>query len=285
MNARLEIKKMPREKNRRGPPVEPEMVARKTHQHRPHTEIQPARGLHAPHAGIDHRIASEPVLPGLEPAGSLGGFREILAKPVTSPRHVFKFDARLVLELLHKVAMPAKAGGKTAERSVPSPIHAGSTQHGFLESGDALLQQTDRCGHRKTSPCEIRADARASGPPFERTRHRHAVISAAMIQKRIQSGLGDSFTAALRPRFFRNRILAFKRQWVVGQRGPVQKLWRFDKWTVHRLLPALGPAVAIFQTPNHSVLTKLMPTNSSPLAPGLHREIATISPVRAGFLV
>ena len=104
MDARLEVEEVPGEEQARRPPVEPQRITGERHHERPHPKREPACRDEAPQAGVYERISRSPLLPGREPLGSDLGFTEA----VGGPQHVVKFDRRLILQLLHEVAVPVK---------------------------------------------------------------------------------------------------------------------------------------------------------------------------------
>ena len=48
-------------------PIQPQVIACETHQHRAHSKVEPTCCLEVAHAGIDHGVASHPLLPSLKP--------------------------------------------------------------------------------------------------------------------------------------------------------------------------------------------------------------------------
>ena len=111
MNAWLIIGKQTREVRRCLPPIEPEMIACKRHQHRAHTKGNPAIGLQAAHRGINQGIAGMAGRPCLE-----------IILPECALAHAFKsamlamkFKIGLLLKLLHKMASPCQTRQKGGE--------------------------------------------------------------------------------------------------------------------------------------------------------------------------
>ena len=67
MDARLIVEEQPCEVDRRGLPVQPQVIGRERRQHRPHAEVDPATAMQGAHASIHERVAGSPVAPRGEP--------------------------------------------------------------------------------------------------------------------------------------------------------------------------------------------------------------------------
>ena len=91
------------------------MIRGEARQHGAHAEVEPTGGFHAADARIDHRVAGEPFLPRIETPASFDTGGEFLPQSVIGPHEVAELDARLVLELLHEVTVPAQTRPETLQ--------------------------------------------------------------------------------------------------------------------------------------------------------------------------
>ena len=94
-------------------PGKPKLIAGNREQHRPHTEIQPARCIQRPHAGIHKRQSRASFRPS----------RQAIA--VTLPQaggegmELNEFQARLAFQLLDEMAMPVQSLIKPLQGAPP----------------------------------------------------------------------------------------------------------------------------------------------------------------------
>ena len=115
VNAGLVINEFARQMQPGRPPGQPEMIAGKGHQHRAHPEIDPAMVIERAHTGVDKGIAGAPRAPRGQALRIGGGGAQAIIGAV----EVLEFDPRLILELLHEVAMPMLPPGKGDHRGAP----------------------------------------------------------------------------------------------------------------------------------------------------------------------
>ena len=66
MDTRLKIEKLPSQMKACRTPMQPEVIRREAHQHRPHPKVNPSRCTQAAHAGINHRVTGSTRRPGLQ---------------------------------------------------------------------------------------------------------------------------------------------------------------------------------------------------------------------------
>ena len=197
MDPGLEVEEAPGQVDRRRTPVQPEVVRGHAHHQGAHAEVEPARGPHRPQAGIDHGEADPPLTPGLKALLAFFGFGEGLAQAVVNRVEVLELDARLVLELLHEVAMPPQARLEAREGAGPTAVQRLS---GAEHRPQGLLPVPGRLVHRAhgdAAPGEVGTETRASRPGGEGARHFRAVADAALFQETPQHFPSRRLAAAL----------------------------------------------------------------------------------------
>ena len=103
MNAGLEVQKQRTQVGYPGPPVLPEMVGEKAHQHGPRPKVGVAGGLERAHGGVDQGIACHAVLPGGNEVLIMTSWLRRIASV-----DVLKFHPALHFKLLDEVTVPVE---------------------------------------------------------------------------------------------------------------------------------------------------------------------------------
>jgi hypothetical protein len=135
-------------------PRQPEVIAGHRHQHRPHAEVDPARGDQGPHAGIHERQPGAPLGPGRQPLG-VG-----VAQPGGEGMELAELQIRLAFEFLDEVAVPVQPGLEARQR--PQPLSPLGNRQG-LQLSLAPAAALHHLSQRQGSPGEVGREARAAG--------------------------------------------------------------------------------------------------------------------------
>jgi hypothetical protein len=159
VDARLEVQKLARQEQPRLAPVQPQVVAGKTHQHRTHAEIQPARGAQGPHAGIDHRVAGAAFAPG----GKAGFVEVVFAQAIARACEVAKLDLWLAFEFLCNCAKTGTADPTRTHSGKPRRARAlrNSAKQASANS-TCMVSHSGLCSHSGSITYRARASVCAS---------------------------------------------------------------------------------------------------------------------------
>ena len=187
VDARFKVEEVTGQMQAGGPPMEPERVARKRHEQGPHPKRQPARRQQASHAGIDKRVAGVARLPGGEPLWH----NLTLAQAVGRPQHVFKLDRRLVLQLLHEVAMPVEPRLHALEAPQPGlalcllPRALSRSESGLHVEPPSLARLPD-APHRERAKRESSTQSGAARRGRHRATDATGIVAAALLKKIVE---------------------------------------------------------------------------------------------------
>ena len=173
MDAGLVVQKLARQKQACLPPVQPQVVAGKAHEHGPHAEVEPAGRNQRSHARVHHGVASTTLAPG----GEAGVVEVVLAQAVAYTGKVAKLNAGLVFKLLHEMAVPAQPPCKAAQRIGQCAVGCVANGHfGGLVHG----------AHRQAAKGQMRAQAATAFFGAQGARECLAVVVAAHLQKTLE---------------------------------------------------------------------------------------------------
>mmetsp|Transcript_11401 Transcript_11401/g.29207 ORF Transcript_11401/g.29207 Transcript_11401/m.29207 type:complete len:267 (+) Transcript_11401:992-1792(+) len=137
------------------PPVEPQLVGSKRHEHATHAKVEPTGVLERTHARIDHREARFAVQPRL-----VLGLIKVGAQRIVRAHHVHGLNGWLIVQLLCKVRAPSQPRAVCCEALEP----AARLLPGLLLPPDGLLppaQLVKDGAQRHVTPCEVGAEPRA----------------------------------------------------------------------------------------------------------------------------
>ncbi len=286
VDAGLEIQELAGQVQAGRPPVQPQVVSGEADEQRSHAKVDPARGQQRAHAGVDHRVAGAALAPrgkallrGGIPVGPVAG-----AQAVGGACEVAPLDVRLVLELLHEVAMPAQPPGEAAQ-VVRVAAGLGVARAVGRQRGDAHGRRLVHAAHRQRAEGQVLAEPAAAALGAQRARQVAAVATAARGEKLVEHCAAGAL-AGRRRRHGRRQAQRLQRGQGVGlDHGAAPARGRRDLGGVHALLPARRPAVARAQPPHDPGLRKLAPDHAARAAPAGHRAVAVVCPARAGLLV
>ena len=248
-------------------PVQPQVVAGKTHQHRTHAEIQPARGAQGTHAGIDHRVAGAPFAPG----GKAGLIKVAFAQTIAHACEVAKLDLRLALKFLHEVAMPTQSPRKASQVA---------RQGGIRRRRDGTLHRLMHGAQRDRAKGQVRAQSAAPRFGAQGAGDRPPVAPPTFLQEAAQGLTRGSLARRLqRLAVWRESEAREGGQGLhVGahRRSEVSRQTRQGR--VHSRLPARRPARPVSQAADHARLRKFLPGHACITTPIGHRQVARIGP-------
>ena len=179
VDAGLVVHEQARQHQAAVPPRQPELIAGHRHQHRPHAEIDPARGDQGPHAGIHERQAGAPRGPGrqsLRLAGPQAGGERV---------QLLELQIRLAFQLLDEVAVPVQPLVKAPQGPGPvTPLRGGQA----LQCRQAAAAALHDFPQRQGAPTQVGREARAAGKGGARAGELPVVAGAPLGQKAIQQG-------------------------------------------------------------------------------------------------
>ena len=184
VDARFKVEEVTGEMQAGGPPMQPERVARERHEQGPHPKREPARRQQASHAGIDERVAGVARLPSGQPLWH----NLALPQAVSRPQHVFKLDRRLVLQLLHEVAMPVQPRLHALEAPLPGlalcllPRALSRGESGLHVEPPSLTRLPDP-PHRDRAKRECGAQSGAARRGRHRATDATGIVAAAQREK------------------------------------------------------------------------------------------------------
>gem|GEM_PF-589863 len=267
-------------------PVQPQVVGGERHQHGPHSKINPCSCLQRPHAGVDHGIPCDALLPYFEQILA----EVIFAEPVEGRIDVAEFNGRFIFEFLDEVAVPCQPRFETGKRLEPGGIDV------CLVLFIAQLQDSSAPGvygfaDGEAAEGQEGADATAGFGGGEGAGHFAAVVESAGVQEGVQAVFSGLSSAGLRRAdawCCETSLLPCE-----GRDGrDLQVGWqrrncgRFgNRGLPHSLFPDGGPVIAAGQSPHDSVAGKLVARNIVGSRPRTDSTIPLVTDPVAGFFV
>ena len=277
----------------RGPPMQPERVARKRHEQGPHPKREPARRQQASHAGIDERVAGAARLPGGEPLWH----NVTLPQAVGRPQHVFKLDRRLVLQLLHEVAMPVEPRLHALEAPQPGlalcllPRALGRRESG-LHVEPPSLARLPHPPHRDRAKRECGAQSGAARRGRHRATDATGIVAATPVKKILEHLACRPFAPPLPVfRVLRHAELAAPEN--AERAEPLDDIApaatgaarHADARGCHPFFPESVPAVSRREPPHHTGLRHFEQLDAGRPRPASDAPVAGIGHARACLLV
>jgi hypothetical protein len=194
---------------------------------------------------------------------------------------VAPLEFRLVLELLHEVAVPVQAAHERADRRGVGRIA------GLAVAAEGAHRRLVGLAHGQRAEGEVRGQPRAGLGGRGGARHRAPVVPPAGLEEGRESVERSGPPAALP---CRARIGVEPERGAVGQRVRVERGAadggrRRDARCRHQRLPGPRPAITALETADDAVLRPLPHGHPGRARPAPDRAVALVGPQQSGLLV